>query len=436
MKRWAAIPLAYRVGVLASVCSTVAIVLSSKLAPDYGRMAKVNLAALGVSLVFQVCVLVGALELTKLLVGRAALGAKVAALGWTLGLASIVLWVVVRAKHGVMHDDSMYYQWLWFAVTTVTTIGLAIMVWRVPALAIAVVVLTLVVINHPPPLEHWIYEHMREHRDAYSYLRSALRLVYAALLLVVALVAVADLPEGFTMSEPQRARIGLDRMAAAMWIRVVGAIVLPLLTVMLVAGDGRGGEKILGYGALFGTGLGILSLAWFGVGALETARSQHEAVRRGAFVAAAAASLWCAGVTLQQLPDLYSALVDHGEGGEGWGPASNYASMFPYLLPLVATASIIAGALAISGFASRRGHLELAARGERTAVVVGLMQLFAMGVTVWCLPEARSTSSMVLLLLMALACGLIAIVSMARLARDAAYAVEAPPPELPSAQLL
>jgi len=198
-------------------------------------------------------------------------------------------------------------------------------------------------------------------------------------------------------------------------------------------GDGHGTEEILGYGGLFATCLGILSLAWFGFGALETARSQHEAVRRGAFVAAAAGSLWCAGVTLHQVPDLYGMLVGRSPM---WGRESSFATMFPYLLPLVATASIIAGALAVSGFASRRGHLELEARGQRTAVLVGLMQLIAIGLTVWCLPEARSTSSFLLLTLMALVCGLIAIVSVARLARDAAYAVEAPPPELPSAQLL
>jgi hypothetical protein len=433
VKRWAAIPLAFRVGVLASVCSTVALALSSKLAPEYERMEKLQLAATGIGLVFQVFVLVGALELSKLLVGRAALGAKIAATGWGLGFAFLLLGIALRTKDGLMHDHVAYFQWGWFAVTTLTAIGLAMMVWRIPVLSIFVVVVIVVFINRPPPLDQWIFDHMREHLDAYSYLRSGLRLLHAALLLGVALVAVAELPEGFTMAEPQRARIGLDRMAAAMWMRVVGAVVLPLLTVMIVIGDGHGAETILGYGALLGTGLSIVSLAWFGVGALDVARSHHEAVRRGAFVAVAAASLWCAGVTLQQVPDLYGALL----GREAmWARESGYATMFPYLLPLVATASIIAGALAVSGFASRRGHLELAARGERTAMIVGVMQLFAIAVTTWCLPEARSTGSALLLMLMALVFGLIAVVSMAHLARDAAYAVEAPPPELPSAQLL
>jgi hypothetical protein len=432
VKRWAAIPLAFRVGVIASVSSTVALVLSSKLAPEYERMEKVQLASFGVGLVYQVFVLVGTLELSRLLVGRAALGAKIVAAGSGLALAMSLLNVALRAKEGLMHDYVAYYQWVWFAVAMVSAIGLAIMVWRIPVLSIAVVVM-VVLINRPPPVEKWLFDHLREHLDALSYLRTGMRLLHPALLLGVTLVAIADLPEGFTMPEPQRARIGLDRMAAAMWLRVVGLIVLPFLTVILVAGDGVGTDRILGYGTLIGMGLSILSLTWFGVGALDVARSHHEAVRRGAFVAAAAVSLWCAGVMLQQVPDLYGALVGREPT---WGRDIGYATMFPYLLPLVAAASIIAGALAISGFANRRGHLELGARGERTAVIVGLMQLFAIGVTTWCLPEARSTSSVLLLLLMALACGLIAIVNMAHLARDAAYAVEAPPPVLPSAQLL
>jgi apolipoprotein N-acyltransferase len=222
-------------------------------------------------------------------------------------------------------------------------------------------------------------------------------------------------------------------MAVAMWMRVVGVCVLPFLTVMVVVGDGHEAEKVLGYGMLFGTGLGVVSLAWFGVGALEVVRSRHVAAPRLVFLIAGVASLWCAGVTLNQMPDLYGVIA--GRASE-WGREYSFATMFPYVLPLVATSSMIVGALAIGSFAKRREQLEIGARGDRAAILVGVMQLLAMGVTSYLLPEARSNSSALLLMLMALGFGLVAVVSMARLARDAALAVEAAPPELPSAQLL
>ena len=119
----------------------------------------------------------------------------------------------------------------------------------------------------------------------------------------------------------------------------------------------------------------------------------------------------------------------------GYGDG-DYATMFPYAMPIVASVTIIAAALAIAGFAERREHLELAGRGERTAILVGVLQLLTLGTLSYLLPEARSTSTFLLLTLMALTFGVIAIVSAARLARDAAVVVEAAPPTIPSAQLL
>jgi len=154
-------------------------------------------------------------------------------------------------------------------------------------------------------------------------------------------------------------------------------------------------------------------------------------VNRAGFLVAAAASLWCAGVGLYQLQDLYIQF----QRPTYWEHAS-YATMFPYVVPVVATLSIIAGALAIAGFAKRRENLLLAARAERTAILVGVTQLLTLGILGYLLPEAHGTSSFLLLTLMALTLGLIAIVNAARLICDAAVVVETAPPTIPTAQLL
>ncbi|HEX7700181.1 MAG TPA: hypothetical protein VF403_05655, partial [Kofleriaceae bacterium] len=359
-------------------------------------------------------------------------GAKIAAFGWCVSIAMTFVVIGFRFSSDFewVRSYSSYFGWAWFVAKTCIAVGLVVAAWKRPAVALACLVVCLIA-DRPPVLEHWFAEQIGA---SIRYVRYGLQALYAAALLGLVISAVADLPEDFVMRDSQRAKRGLDWMASSLWLRVCALVVVPLLTLVLVAGDGNGAEKILGYGALIAAGVNILSFGWFGFGALDVARSRHLEVRSGPFLVAAAGSLWCAGVSLHQLPELYGAMTGHGR--YSFSGDENFAAMFPYVMPLVAAATIIAAAFAIAGFAKRRENLELAGRGERTAILVGVLQLLTLGTIVYLLPEARSTSSFLLLTLMALTFGLIAVVNAARLARDAAVVVEAAPPTIPSAQLL
>jgi hypothetical protein len=395
------------------------------LGSEYSK--KIGLFSLGVSFMIESFALYGSLELSKQLVGRAALGAKLAAFGWATSLALTVLSIATRSHH----DWNVYVQWGYFGAKTCVGLGLVLAIWKRPVIGVVCFV-AWIAIARPPVLEKWLYEQTRE---SWQYVRCATQLAYAALLLVLAMLAVADLPDEFVMRDAQRAKLGLGRMAGALWLRLCALIVVPLLTVLLVSDGGAGSEKTIGYGMIFAAGVNVLSFVVFGFGALDIARSRHLQVRPGPFLVAAAGSLWCAGVSLHQLEDLYDRMVGHSSAWLGYGEG-DYAMMFPYVMPIVASVTIIAAALAIAGFAERREHLELAGRGERTAVLVGVLQLLTLGTLSYLLPEARGTSSFLVLTLMALTFGVIALVSAARLARDAAVVVEAAPPTIPSAQLL
>jgi hypothetical protein len=432
VKHWRMIPMALRVALVTFAVNALVMLIATSQHLHFATSMKLVLLTSGTSFMAEAFALYGTLELTKLLTGRAALGAKIAAFGWFVSIVVTFVMIASRFSSDIesMRSFSSYISWGWFFAKTCIAVGLVVAAWKRPPLAVACLVVC-VIVNRPPALEHWFTGLVGE---SIKYVHYGLQPLYAAALLALVIIAVAGLPDDFVMREPQRAERGLDWMASSLWLRVCALVVVPLLTLMMVAGDGRGAEKILGYGALIAAGVNIMSFAWFGLGSLEVARSRHLEVRSGPFLVAAAGSLWCAGVSLHQLPDLYSALTGHSR--YSFSSADNFAAMFPYVMPLVGTATIIAAALAIAGFAKRRENLELAGRGERSAILVGVLQLLTLGTITYLLPEARSTSSFMLLTLMALTFGLIAIVSAARLARDAAVVVEAAPPTIPSAQLL
>jgi hypothetical protein len=426
------IPMALRVAIVTLVVNALVLMITTTRHLETATFMKVQLFSSGTSFVVEAFALYGTLELAKLLVGRAALGAKIAAFGWFVSIAMTFVVIGFRFSSDFewVRSYSSYFGWAWFVAKMCIAVGLVVAAWNRPAVAVACLVACMIV-NRPPVLEHWFADQVGE---SIKYVRYALQALYGGALVGLVISAVADLPEDFVMREAQRAKRGLDWMASSLWLRVCALVVVPLLTLVLVTGDGSGAEKILGYGALIAAGVNILSFAWFGFGALDVARSRHPEVRSGPFLVAAAGSLLCAGVSLHQLPDLYGAMTGHGQ--RYFSSDENFAAIFPYAMPLVAAATIIAAAFAIAGFAKRRENLELAGRGERTAVLVGALQLLTLGTVAYLLPEARSTSSFMLLTLMALTFGLIAIVNAARLARDAAVVVEAPPPTIPSAQLL
>jgi hypothetical protein len=435
-RTWSAIPLALRVATLVSVGLALIMTIGvlARLSP--GHQIQLTLFRSGTAFVERGFVLFGALELARQLAGRAASGAKLAALGVGVVLGLSVIRIGLELDQTWLERVSPYESWVWFAGLACVGIGLALAAWRTPVVAIAGA-LVWFAINRPPPLQEWYYRLVGAEPTTFMLVRSGEITLEAIVVLALAGVAVAALPAGFVVREPDRVRVGLGRIASALWLRVMATIAVPAATLLLVAGDSRHAQKILANTTLVAGLVSLASFMMLGFGALSVASARHPAVRRAPFLIAGACALWCGGLLMVQLPQLYRMMGDaplYGYGGEDY--LAKLATAFAVVAPLVAATSVIAMALGIAGFATRRESLELAGRGQRTAILVGLLQLASLGIATYMLPEVRSAGSFVLVTLTAVVLGLVAIVNAARLARDAASLVEPEPTSIPTATAL
>ncbi len=110
--------------------------------------------------------------------------------------------------------------------------------------------------------------------------------------------------------------------------------------------------------------------------------------------------------------------------------------MFTIVVPLVAIGSLIAVAVAIRGFANRRGNFELATRAQHSAVLVATLQLGALVVVTQAVPGMRSAAGLAIVIIGGVIAGLVAISNVARLASDARALVDESPPTIPAAQIV
>src|SRR5882757_5085312 len=84
--------------------------------PQLSTLIKVQLFASGLSFMLEAFAFYGALELSKLLVGRAALGAKLAAFGWLVSAALAIIEIGIRfsSDSDWVQSLSLYFSWAWF----------------------------------------------------------------------------------------------------------------------------------------------------------------------------------------------------------------------------------------------------------------------------------------------------------------------------------
>ncbi len=419
MKRWRAIPVVFRIALILQLVA-ISVDLSARL--DHGDLwFKLALVTSGLRFASEALFLFGAFELSRLLVGRAGHAAKLAAMAWGGVVVMSFVFMVLQCEPSWMAPMSAYLGWIWLAIMASIGVFLAAAAWRAPGVAVAC---GLVWIASHLPVGWFSFGGL-----TYEVLEAASQTVAVFALLGLALAAVGDVPEGFTIPAPQRARTGLTRTASSLWLRIGALIVVPVLMVVLVGGDGHNAGKLLGYATAVAGAINFLAFTLLGLGALDVAGSQHPEVRRWPFLFAAIASLWCGGVMLAQVPMLYM-LSSPDRSGD-----ASIATTFAIALPLVATTSMIAMAIAIGGFADRLGHQELAARGQRTALQIGMLQLGVLAITNLIVPEVHSAGTYLVVVIGALVCGVVATINLARLANDASTLVE-PPPMAPTAKVV
>lgn len=430
---WSKIPVTLRIAAITTLALAIIQITLSPF-PDLAIEPRYWMGRSGVTYAAKGFAIFGALELAGLVRARAAFGAKLAAAGWAATIALGFIQVFVAMTGSWQEPIYTTLQWVWWVSLVTVGAGLVITAWRRPAIAISGAVLWLAV-ERPPVFDNWMWPHLLNHRDALLVINNGQLVLQAGIVLMLAAAAVGDVPGGFVIRDVQRVRWGHTRIANALWLRVIAISSLPVVTLLIMGSQNSSSFKALGYTMVAAGLVNVLSFLGVGLGALDAARSNQPDVQRLPFYLAAAGSLWCAGVTLYQVPELYDSLF--GEHSSFLAERTqDAATAFAIVLPLVSSAAIVLWSIGVGGFAVRRERLDLSERAHRTGMWFVILWVANLGVMQWLLPEARSDSSAMLLLLLALACGLVAIVNAARLARDTAELANVPQATIPTATIV
>lgn len=413
------------------IAMTVARLVFFLVSKEPWSATRFNLVNEGTGFAAEVLAMVGSFELARRHTGNVARGITVAA--W--GFAGVIAFDVAYGLFNLMerpweHTTLMKVSDYGFYVAWLTTIvGLAIAHGRERrGLAIALVAVSLV--TWPPAfIAKDLYSWMPDGTAGYA-IEVSLRLV--RMLFMLGAFSLLGKAAG-AAADPALAASGLRTSAKSMWLRLVAAIAVPLLTLIVVGSRGRAGLDLLKLATVAALVINVIAFVQFAIGALRTSRASLPDLGRWPFVIAGAASLWAAGVMLSQLSWLYKLLYRH-DGYSGQSVA-DYAQALSIALPVVVIGSIALVAVAISGFAARRGNQELRGHAQSHGAGFVMLSLVAMGITSWMTARTGQLGGVPLLVLLALAAGLAAIVMVAKLLGIAADELEKQP-GLPTASIV
>ena len=402
--------------------------LSGPAMPDWEGVGKWQLANQGSWLMGSILLAVGYRDLSDRVWGKAQRAARIAS-GFAIAMVALELvWMAVFA-----FDLGPRAEWFYLAenyVFWVATMGIVISLFvagmqRDRALATAGLVIALVV-KLPPHVAHALYKGLDLGWRGQQALGVALSLIY---LLGVALMVVAA-QAGEAAKRDQVASQGFTGTASGLTLRVIAAVVGMVLTLMAFGMGQEPAFKIVKFVLISGVLVNLISFAMVGVGTINVARSSVDGIAPYAALASGAASLWCAGVLLQQLPNYYHVL--YGDSGGSRGQATMEA--LSVAMPIVAALAGAVLATVIAGLARTRGDEDLAARASGAGVGYVLLMLASIGIQTYLLKEAKSQGSAIGMMIAAAGCALAAQVILAKVCRGAALVVSAAP-ELPTARL-
>lgn len=389
---------------------------------------RISLAESGLTFTTHVLGLVGFLELSRRATGRLSLGFKIAALGLALGLADQIWWHIFQfvMPHWSFETITTLQGWTYFTVKLVPLLGVTIAATvsdRRAALAGVVALL----VSDPVP---WLARH------TYGWMLTSWRGQYVLLetlhaIGLVALFAISTRLATPGIAAPASAgTYGLRTIASGLWLRVIAACTVTGLTLLLVLGKtDAGAVGVLKLAMISSAIASVISLAMIARGASGAMVADMPATP---LVIAAAASLWCLGVALAQLPFMYRMLYGHDYGyGSG---AYDYVATDSLATGFIVLAAIGAVARAITGFATRRGIEQLRFEAQTKGVWAVVLMFASLGLQQWLLPDASSVGALTLMMLGAAVCSLWGTVLMARLCALAADSLQAEP-GLPTATL-
>ncbi len=378
-----------------------------------------GMAGSGVWAMFAVMVGVGLFDLAGRLTGRAAVGARVAGIAV---FASFALGMTVNILN--IFDLLPHEQWVWqvdqylfWAIWTIAAVGLLL---ASPARLLAIAAFAVCMLVHPPP---FLGEVMFKGFGILGaeILYGGLALAHTAAMLVL----VSDASDGAAPQRHDLAVKGFDRAAGALWLRVVAAAFAMMFGLMSAASAANGSFAIMKFTMIGGLVINLASFLVFGLGALDVARSALDGVARYAVAIAGAASLWCAGVMLGQIPYLYQVLYGH----ESFASSHQEERMqaLTVAMPLVGTLSCAIFAGVMAAFARARGDEALAGRASSAGTTYVLLMLASIGIQSFLFEKATSLSGMIGMMLVAAGCALAAQMILSKVCRAASFSLESAP---------
>ena len=210
---------------------------------------------------------------------------------------------------------------------------------------------------------------------------------------------------------------GFALAAAGLTLRVVAAGVS---VVLALAAMSAASFSIMKFALFGGLAVNLVSLGMVGIGALQAARSALDGMPRYAAALAAVGSLWCAGVLLEQLPQLYQLLYGDRGGGEDRLQALSIA------MPIVVTISGAVLAAAIAGLARARNNQELARRAGSAGMGYVVLMLASVGIQS-VMVEGAGQGGAVFILFAVAGCALVAQLMLSKVCHLASESVSQEP---------
>lgn len=389
------------------------------------KIARVVLIGEGVGFLTQICVIVGLLELARRSAGRARLGFQIALAGISLAFSVDNLALLNQFTASPWSHQWVFKAYSYSAIAAwfVFAVGLFVALpekYRV--LGVVGLVVTAVTWL-PAPAHDAVFGWMKLGEKSQQYFESALRTLRYGMFLALAISAA----HGETTTDAYAASSGFRLASRALWLRVIAAVAVVMMTLLMIGSRGEGGLDMFKFFMLAQGVLSFIALTMFGVGALRVARSAISGMSSWTLCVGGGASLWAAGVSLSQIPYLYKML--YKSGGESWsrGESMAWAQALSTALPIVVIVGVALLATAISGFAARRADEDLRTSAQANGIGFVALMLVAIAVQTWMLPKSRSIGNFAMLSLMAAAAGLWATVLMAKLLTRASVVVESEP---------
>ncbi|NVB83215.1 MAG: hypothetical protein HOV81_32885 [Kofleriaceae bacterium] len=385
---------------------------------------RLGLAGDGVSMACYTLALLGTLELARRSAGQLSKGAKIAAVGFALGLALEIVTTLMNFDLHIwekkwLRDGFQYAYWL---AGVLSVGGLAWAIWKENRVLAIVGLVVAVFIDPPPFLGDALFGGVKDFKLALS-IDGALRIVRVTVMSILAIAA----SRGITPMDRPAGAEGLRLAARGMWLRVLVACSIVLLSLMAMGarGGGEGLFKMLRFMMMAGACATTIAFAMFGVGVARTAKASIADLPRYPLVLSAAASLWCCGVELSKLPYIYRMLYKSGDYG-GYRD-NDYMLAFTLAEPFVAIVAVALVAIAIGKFASERTTIALQSEAQGKGIGIVFMMLASLAIQNWMIPKAQSQGSVMMLMMLAAVAGLIAVVMIAKLCAGGAEEIEREP---------